>query len=312
MASPFVEIEVGDRVVKVTNRRPVPVEVAHADVPVLSDPPAVKAWAPWFRALGTDKTVLAPGRTATYDADLEPEKQLLLNTESLALGQSMRVLQAGVRALVLRLTKFDTPPAKVVPTVSAFLAMPQCAKALSKGSKGVFAGCFAKAKLVRVFGSRAILVAPLVTGPSFATFLRQQTQSLAVKAKTTDSHRIRVLRAAPDFTALSAVWTGPWRIMGVDQQGRASEHITDDTGARIIDLTYQLEDPETEARVSTAKATLVRVVVKGKLKMVKGRVPRVGNTGTITLRNGVITSPFLTTRYCDAPALKRGACGKMQ
>ncbi|MET0997777.1 MAG: hypothetical protein ABWX73_03590, partial [Marmoricola sp.] len=44
-------LENGKRVIKVTNRRSTPIEVAHPDVPVVSDPEAVGAWASWSRVL---------------------------------------------------------------------------------------------------------------------------------------------------------------------------------------------------------------------------------------------------------------------
>lgn len=301
-------LENGKRVVRVTNRRPIPVEVAHPDVPVLSNPPAAEAWAAWSRALGTDNTVLAPGGTATYDADLEPTAELQLNAESLALGQSMRLLQAGVRALVLRLTKFGTPPVKIPATVSAFLAMPQCAKSLNKGSDAVVAGCFSTPKLVRLFGPSARLVAPLLADPSTPLFLRQQALGISVAAKSTERLRILVRRAAPDFTAFAALWAGPRRLLSIDATGQVTEMVTDETGARIIDLTYQLEDPETVADLSTAKATITRVKV-GQRKLVNGRVPRVGDSGTVRVGKGVVTPPFLKTRYCSPATNKRGECG---
>jgi hypothetical protein len=300
-------LENGKRVLKVTNRRPIPVEVAHPDVAVLSNPAVAKAWAAWSRALGTDNTVMAPGSTATYEAELEPRTELLLNAESLAAGQSMRLLQAGVRALVLRLTKFGTPPVKIPATVDAFLAMPQCAKSLGKGSDDVLTACFSTPKLVRVFGPRARLVAPLLADPSTPLYVRQQAFSVSVAARSTERQRIVVRRAAPDFSALAALWAGPRRLLSIDSEGKVTEMVTDETGARIIDLTYQLEDPVTKADLSTAKATITKVRV-GKRKLVNGRVPRVGDTGTVRVRKGVVTPPFLRTTYCTPAATKRGEC----
>jgi hypothetical protein len=301
-------MEGGKRVVKVTNRRPIPVEVAHPKVDVLTNAPAAAAWAPWSGVLGTGNTFLAPGRTATYDADLEPKTELLLNAESRAVGQSLRVLQAGARALVLRLNRFGAGTANVVETVKAFLAMPQCAKSLSKGSDAVITGCFSKPKLVRTFGSRALLVAPLVSAPSTPAFLRQHARAITLRARTTERQRILVRRAAPDFTALSGVWSGKNRLLAINAEGLVKESVNDDTGARIIDLTYQLADPETVGPRSTAGATIVAVKVSRR-KLLKGRVPRVGDTTTIRLRDGIVAAPYLKTRYCNAAAAKRGNCG---
>jgi hypothetical protein len=300
-------LEDGKRVVRVTNRRPIPVEVAHPDVPVLSNPEPARAWAAWSRALGTGKTLLAPGRTATYEAELEPKTELTLDAESLALGQSMRLLQAGVTALTLRLAKFGTAPANVPKTVSTFLAMPQCAKALGKGSDAMVTGCFSGAKLTRVFGSRARLVAPLIADPAITLFLRRQASDIGLRAKTTERQRILVRRAAPDFRGFTALWSGPRRLLSIDAEGQVTELVTDETGAAIIKLSYQLEDPEREADVASAKATITAVKVS-RPKLVSGRVPRVGDAGTLRVRKGVVTPPFLKTTYCTPAAAKRGSC----
>ncbi len=302
-------LENGKRVVKVTNRRPIPIEVAHPDVPVVSGPQAVGAWASWSRVLGTTNTVIAPGRSATYDADIEPETELMLNAESLAVGQSLRLVQATVRALALRLAKFGTPAANVTRTVNTFLAMPQCAKSLSKGSDAVIAGCFTPPKLVRVFGSRARLVVPLVTAPEIPLFLRQQAYTIALESRTTERQRIVVRRAAPDFKAFTALWAGPRRLLSIDAEGKVTEMVSDDTGAEIIRLSYQLEDPDASAEVAFAQATVTAVKVS-KRKLVNGRVPRVGDSGTIRVRKGVVTPPFLKTTYCTPAATKRGSCAK--
>ena len=296
------------RVIKVVNRKTIPVEVAHPKVAVLSDARAANVWAPWSGVLGTTNTFLAPGRTATYDADLVPETELLLNAESLAVGQSLRLLQATVRALALRLNKFGTGLPNVVETVKTFLAMPQCKKSLGKGSDALLAACFSRPKLVRVFGSRAMLVAPLVTAPSTPLLLRQQAQVIATQARTTDRQRILVRRAKPDFTALVGSWAGKNRLLIINAEGLVTESVNDSTGARIIDLTYQLADPETEGKNAIAEATIVAVKVSWR-KKVNGRIPRKGDTTTIRLRDGIVASPFLQARYCNGAAAKKGNCG---
>jgi hypothetical protein len=301
-------LESGKRVIKITNRRPIPVELAHPNVPVLADPEAEKTWASWSRVLGTENTVLAPGRTVTYDADLEPSTELMLDAESLAVGQSLRLVQAVVRAVALRLGKFGTAPLNLTTTVDSFLAMPQCARSLGKGSDAVLAGCFTQAKLARLFGTRARLLLPLVSASELPLVLRQQTESLALWSRTTDRQRILVRRTAPDFKAFTALWAGPRRLLSIDSDGRVTEMVTDEAGAEIIRLSYQLEEPEGTAATASASATITAVTLS-KRKLVNGRVPRVGDTGTVNVRKGVLTPPFLRTTYCTPAATKRGACG---
>ena len=301
-------LEDGKRVVKLTSRMPVPVEVAHPEVPVIVEPLSTPAWAAWAQVLGTESPQLEPGRTSTYDAELEPDTELQISAQSPAAAQSLRVLQATVGAIVLRLTKYGTPPANVPATVKAFLAMPQCAKSLSTTTDALLASCFSQAKLVRVFGSRALLVAPLVADKSTAPLLRQQASDVGVRARTTERKTIVVRREAPDFTAFAAGWSGPRRLLSIDAQGRATETVDNEAGSQIIRLSYQLEDPETQAEGSSATATITAVRVS-RPGMVNGRAPRVGDSGTITVRKDVVRPPFLSTRYCTPAAAKRGACG---
>ena len=300
-------LENDKRVVKVTNRRPGAVEIGHPGVVVLENPQAVKAWDHWARALGTTHTFVPPRRSVTYDADLEPKTQLLLNAETSVAGQSLGLLQATVGAMSLRLDAFGVGRAKVVEALSALLARPQCAKTLSKGGDALISGCFSKPKLIATFGPRGLLLAPLVSAPAFPVYLRQQALALTTKA-TTERQRIVVRRAAPDFTAFIGLWVGPSRSLAIYGEGLAVEKRVDDFGGRIIDVTYQLDYPDKEAGTSAAGVTVTAVHVS-RPKFVNGRVPRVGDTGTITSRNGVVSPPYFQGRFCDAAANKRGACG---
>ncbi|MEO7352412.1 MAG: hypothetical protein ABIR34_01825 [Marmoricola sp.] len=297
----------GKRVLKITNRRPIPVEVTHADMEVVKVPGDVAAYALWPKILGTTNTIVAPGHTATYDAELEPESKVQIVAASTPEAQSLRVLQAGTRALVIRLDDFSAGPAQADPTVKALLDRPRCARALSKGVDTVVTRCFTTAKLVKIFGSRALLLQPLVSAPSFPAFFGRLGKALSSRAAD-QRERVVVRRAQQDFTDLLGLWSGHTRLLTVNAQGVATEKIQDGCCALVVQLTYQLDNPVTKAGTTTADATITAVRV-GKRKLLKGRVPKVGDTGRITLRKGVITPPFLKTNYCDGKAAKKGTCG---
>lgn len=298
-------IENDKRIVRVTNRRLVPVQIVHPKVPVLTDPSPVPVWVSWAKALGPVATFLPPGRTATYDADLEPTSALAVTAASGVAAQSLRLLQAQVRALVIRSVRLGFGTADVTKTVAALLARPQCAKTVGRGSDAMLAGCFSPAKLIQTFGSGARMLVPLVSAPSYPIFLREQAAAMTA-AQPGETQRIVVKRAAPDFSPFFGFWSGAERILAVNGQGLVTEQRTSE-GKLVVKLTYQLEDPVFSPAKSTARATLKAVKV-GQPKLIKGRVPRVGDTGTLTKRYGLMTPPFLKTTYCNETSVKRKVC----
>ena len=272
------------RVLTVTNRRGFPVEIT----------------------VGTTRTSLAPGRSATYDAELAPEATLKLVASSTVQARSLRVLQATSRALVKRLNSFGAGPVRPAATLQAFLGSSRCAAALKAGVDSVARRCFTTAALVKVFGSRALLLEPLTAGQYTPVFFDRLDKRLTAEAKA-QRERVYVHRKAADFAGLVGLWSGTTRLLNVTAAGVVTERLEDSKKALVIQLTYQLEDPVTNAGITTADATLTKVSV-GNRKLLNGRVPKVGDTGRISLAKGVITPPFLKTKYCDAAASRKGTC----
>jgi hypothetical protein len=293
------------RIVRVTNRRLVPVQIVHPQVPVVSDPPSVPFWASWAKALGAQTTFLPPGRTATYDVDLEPEGAVAVTAASGVASQSLRLLQAQVRALVIRIARLGLGRADVTKSVAALLARPQCARTIGKGTDAMLAGCLSPAKLVQTFGPRAQLLVPLVAAPAYAQALRQVAATLAA-GQARETQRIVVKRAAPDFSTFFGFWSGTDRMLAVNDKGVATEQRTSE-GKLLVKLTYQLDYPDLGPAESSATVTLKSIKI-GQRKLIKGRIPRVGATGTLVRRGGLMTSPFLTSVYCNEANAKRKIC----
>jgi hypothetical protein len=295
------------RVVKVTNRRVVPVQVAHPKVAELKAPPVAGLYTLWQPFLPQANTFLTPGRTVVYDADLEPETGLELTAASGAEEQSLRLLQAGVRALVIRLARADAGSLTVNKAMKSLLARPACARAIGRSADALVAGCFSAQRVVQTFGQRASVLRPMLTLPSVAVLFRRQAKAIAA-AQPAEAQRIVVKRAAPDFTRFVGFWSGRTRLLAITQDGVVTEQVDDDQGAMIIGLTYRLSEPKTVEETARAQAVITRVKV-GQRKLLKGRVPRVGNKGTLTLSKGVIRPPFLKTSYCNVGQAKQGNCG---
>jgi hypothetical protein len=294
------------RVVTVTNRRSVPVEVVHTGMKVLAAPPTPSTYAGWPGVLGTTHTLLPPGGTATYDAELAPKAKVKLVAASTAPAQALRLLQASSEAFATRLDALGAGPVRPAPAFAAFLDEPLCVAAVKAGVPAVVRQCFAPRQLRAVFGTRSVLIEPLLAGRYSAAFFDRLGTRLATDAAS-QRDVVRVHRTVPDFSGLVGLWSGPARVLSLDAKGVVTETLQD-SGKLVIQLTYQLADPVIKDGATTASATLTTVKV-GNRKLLNGRIPQAGDTGTWTLRTGTVTPPFLRTNYCDAAATKKHMCG---
>ena len=301
------------RVLRVTNLRDVPVEVTHAGLPVVpgSTTATPAAWLAWVSALDGAKdgpTVLAPGSSAAYAVALEPAADATLSTTSGARAVTLRVLRATVGALAKRLELFGTGAADGDAVLAALVAKPPCAAALARGADGLVEGCLSPTRLARALGSRSLLLDDLLAAKPVRAFLREQVQTVTAQVADTEQQDVAVRRGAADFSTLAGRFTADGRTLTIGAGGVATERVTDGPQKPVIELTYELTDPTLTSGMTTASAKLVNVTLYDKA-LFAGRVPQVGDTGTLTLVRGVVTPPFLSTSYCDADAGKRSACG---
>ncbi len=296
----------GSPIVKITNRRTTPVVVDHKDFKVLDGPGKAAAYAPWARVVADTATLLAPGRTVTYSTELETGSKVQLVAASTRETQGLRVLQAGSRAIAALLNDYGVGPARAGTTFTSLLDRKRCARSLTQGVDDVVARCFTDAAMVDLFGSDSVFLSPVLAAPSFEAFLAKQAKVLTSQAAK-QGERVVLSRAVPDFAGLVGGWSGSNRQLSVSEAGVVTEKVRDGSSV-VIQLTYQLDSPLSKDGVTNAKATITAVKV-GNRKQVGGRVPEVGDAGTISLREGVISPPYLKTNYCNAKAAKKGACG---
>lgn len=297
-------IQDGRRVVQLTNRRALPVQVSHPGVAPVGNPRSVAAWAPWNGILGFESTFLAPGQTATYDAALQPRTRLVLTANSTPTAQSLRVLQATARALVRRLDGFGAEVPTAASTFDAMLATPSCRRSLARGGAALLAGCLGTNQVAKLFPSAPLLATPLVTDPTFRSFVRSQAVAVAEQVRSKEVQRVVVRRAAPKFDGFTGSWTGKGRSLAISATGVVTESVYNG-GKLVIALTYRLAGPTTEGAVSSAEATITRVTI-GNRKLLNGRIPQVRDAGVLRIDSGVVTPPFLKTNYCNAA--KRKTC----
>ena len=305
-------------ILTVMNRREFPVQVAHGTAAATQTTSKVDGvWTTWFGILapGSTDTFLAPGGSVTYDADLNPGNTLLVNPESSAKTQSTRALYAAVGALVSQLHTYGSSTPTTEQAFQSLVARPQCADALGQGSVVLQEGCLAPARLTKVLGDGVSLLQPVLLAPGIKAFWGRQFAFLAQQDKDTDSQHIIVGVKTADFGDLVGSFTGHTRTLSVSRTGLVTERVDDGTSP-VIQLTYQLSNPKVTGRkagaktggTTTAQALLKAVKIYDK-SAVGGTPPQVGDVGTITFKDGIVTPPFLQTTYCNAAANAKGQCG---
>ena len=306
--------ENGKRVLRVVNRRVQALQVAHPNVPVI--PPAVevpKVWNPWLPVVGDQATFLPPGKTVTYDVDLEPTKRVMFNATADANAQSMRALQATTAAIVARLRGFGAGKHTTGATMAALLARPQCAKSIGQGSDKLLAGCFSRHRVMTTFGTAGLLLSKITSDPSTRLYLREEFKAMAAEVLKEGNEHILVRRAKPDFTGFVGSFTGKTRTMVVNGEGLVFESAsnTDPEGQTtpLADVTYQLSEPRVEKGVARAQAVVTKVKIYDRKAFKGARIPRVGDKGVFRLEKGVVRSPYIGRLYCDGKAAKKGTCG---
>lgn len=107
----------------------------------------------------------------------------------------------------------------------------------------------------------------------------------------------------------SGTWYGHTRSLTISH-GHARESIGSGCCDPVIDLELELSRPHGRPNGATAIVTVTAVRVRDTRIYTKARpAPRVGQTGTLRLRGGVITESLTRTNYCDKTAGRAGKCG---
>jgi hypothetical protein len=205
-------IEGGTRVLKVTNRRPYPLEVHHPNMAVL-DNPTDRELASLSRKVSGRYAIVTPRETATFNADLVPGQSEGISTEFDGLGQSLYALQVGVESLLKILTRFGAGGPKAAEVLEALSTTHSCLAALmnGSGSGALISGCLSAQDLFDAFGTKAILIAPLmVTGP-IVEFFDSEVEALVSQFTGSDKYQVLIRRAAsptPSSAGLDVIAPG--------------------------------------------------------------------------------------------------------
>lgn len=316
-----------ERVLQVTNARAVPVRVSAPGAvdrgqtgSTLRDGLPWTAWLDAVEAAGastadaTDQdpdqdtdTLLAPGRTLSVDADLEPGTTLLVTATDDPRSRSVQLLHATIRALDAQVSAFGVVEDGAVPRparlLETWLQQPGCSRVLGGSTRALVRGCLGERALSRAYGSASLLLAPVVATDAMPALLRDRLLALQSGAEQVEQ-RLQVARAKPDFGPMVGTFAGTGRTLTVTADGVVTETFNRE-GTKVAVLTYQLSDPDEQGTRASATLTAVQVLARRQLPVAE---PRLGQSGTFTLTRGVATSPFLRTDYCNAERAAQGRC----
>ena len=124
----------------------------------------------------------------------------------------------------------------------------------------------------------ALLLAPLFAAPAAQASFRPRARSWPPvsgprSSASPSTGSLLTSRASPASGRASLS-------LAIAGDGVVTETLNNDAGELVVQLTYQLGYPEIKAGTSSADTKITKVTV-GHRKLIKGRVPRVGATGTL-------------------------------
>ncbi len=119
--------------------------------------------------------------------------------------------------------------------------------------------------------------------------------------------------AKASLATFAGSWGGHTRSLTITRDGQAVESIGDGCCDPLIDLKFRLSAVSGTKENATARITVTGVTVRDPQAFTNDPVPEVGQTGRLSLKNGVITQSlvgWLTgVTFCNGAAAARSVCG---
>jgi hypothetical protein len=112
----------------------------------------------------------------------------------------------------------------------------------------------------------------------------------------------------PTFETFAFDWTAHTSSLKINASGFVTESVGDGCCDPVIDMTYQLSNPRVRAGIASATARVLSVDVHPGWSSPKAP-PRVGDIGTVTIDNGLLTESFNGFVFCDSTQSQAGKCG---
>jgi hypothetical protein len=195
-------IEHGGRVLKVTDHRRYPLIVGHSNLAVLGNQTDKLELSSLTRLASGKTTVVGPGSTVTYDADLNGGRSGAVAIELDGASQTLYALQTGIETLVDMLAQLGgselsglseaKKQQRVLKLMDKMLSSDRCASAWSKSGRDIVSRCFTADELLSGLGSASLLVAPVFAAGGPLSFRRSEWNALVDAVNGHDGYRIAV------------------------------------------------------------------------------------------------------------------------
>ena len=190
-------IENNERVLKVVNNRRYALLVAHPGLSVIS-PGSFHLEAATLARIGSgNRTVLAPRDEAVFKADLAAGGRAGITTDFDGLSQSLFQLQFGVDTAVSIATKLKIFKGTAIDVFKTFLDLRSCASAIGGTGGEIIQKCFTPSQIIKAFGFKGLLLAPLMIAGPFLAFFRSEFNSLGDQLNGRSHYAILVRHNAP-------------------------------------------------------------------------------------------------------------------
>ncbi|MDT7568431.1 MAG: hypothetical protein QOG76_7055, partial [Pseudonocardiales bacterium] len=109
------------------------------------------------------------------------------------------------------------------------------------------------------------------------------------------------------FTAFAGDWIGHTRSLTISSSGHGEEHVNDGCCTTLLDMTFQLSAPRGSGPAhATATATVLTLDLHGNNDP---NSPRVGQRGTFSISDGVLTDQLNQVTFCNNTQQVAGTCG---
>lgn len=174
-------IEDGQRIVRVVNNRSYPLQLSHQNMSVKTMP-AMQYDFRHLAQFGNTRTILMPGESVTYIVKATPAQKAWVRTEFSGYAQSLYNLDVAVESLITIFAKLggkELKGAAVYRAMDMFMGFRDCGNDVkAKNYGGMFIHCFSGANMVKVFGLKAVLLAPLTAVGTIAAWFKSSTDGV--------------------------------------------------------------------------------------------------------------------------------------
>ena len=184
-------VEDGHRVLRVVNHRRYPLAVTHPGLSVLSVGGFKLDLSHLSRLTSGKETIIFPADEVVFGVSLPPGSLGGIHTEFDAVGFSLYQLEVGVSTAASLLTRFGLgSPEKSVQKLADFLKIPQCAEALGASDLSIITKCFSPADIIKAYGFKGLLVAPLMIAGPVLNFFRSAANSAFDQINHRDTYQV--------------------------------------------------------------------------------------------------------------------------